>query len=911
MKIVIYALFFILVFFWWSISLLASQLITSDTTIKLEHGLWKSIFVHENYYLNPFSEFQVVIERDDDNILSYIVWWSEFWPEHDMFIRSDDSLETRVYRWWEKSQSWVYSRIVLKQDTFDLIDGVYTPRQRVEVTEYYRIEYSHDTTSPECSWTYFSHDELWRKTFLLQENSWFNNYKYWFFLCEDHESWCICNDWDETCLERNDRIISVPQIIPHDSLIENNFYNSVWLEAQCILSPDKRIFYDTHAPQFIIKSWQYEFDEYSSKEYVMIDALRYDGVDIPWKNYYNIHEVLQLEADSSREFYVDVIDELLNSNEWVSGISHFQIRLFKQSNNIFSQIFQTSQSFDFYNIDAQKKDADIKQIGLHEYEAFRSSFSEVGSYKMYISAEDFAGNDSRIGLRYDVIPWDIDPTRAIVKTDNRYTQYADFQDFYSYTITLRDRYWNIIPDQEIFQLKHDCHDLLNCDQIFQSTISNDQDEITAIDVYDVTERSDEHWNIYFNVRSFAPWKFSESFSFQSISQWEITEFFVYWNENTFLHLVTWTLFADIDWVWQDKLPIWETTDYLLALNKHRHIEWDITLSSDFENYILPNTSSATFTLSGSLRAAWQNITFTWIYDTDLSSDEHHSLTLQISQNEISPIKIEYVIDGYTVQRRLSASVLQDQVIHIWWSDSDIEPLRIIWVDNVTKDNNLIFSHSDIRNNLRREILRSIQTRVHGTTLWWVKYINGNRINWDIYRIGWTPDFHTLAVRDANVLIENDFNVWWSPVGIIVLKSTWYNVEWWYEDIWNLYISSNVSQIHAMVYTDGSVISTTPTWEIVTSNISQRETQLTNQLYLKWSVFSRNTIWWAYEQDNQFTLPGWRITENQDLAVQYDLEHLRYWNSNCLEVEEVCRFPNYTIIEYDSRIISSPPPFFNQ
>ena len=825
-----------------------------------------------------------------------------------MFVSASDSLDTRVFQWWQLTQSWVYSRIVLKEDTYELIDWVYTPRQRVWVTHYYRITYSHDTTPPVCVQEFLSHDELWRSTFTLENNAWFSVYKYWFFLCEDQESWCICED--DACFERDGRVVSSPKIIPHNSTITHTFHNSVWLESTCSLSDNNKIFYDTQAPAVIIYNWEDRLEDIFSKEYVTIDGLRYDENDIPGKLYFSYRETLELKADKNRDLSLEFIDALKDSTEWVSGISDIYIRLFELSDNSVRELGDFTKSYEPFNIDGTIVEQDIKQLSLSEISSFQKSFTQVGVYKLYVSVKDFAWNDTRVSLTYRILPWEIDPTRVIVEVDERHTRYADFQEYYRYELTLRDTYWNIIPNAEIFQLQHNCWDLLNCKWLSQNMTWEYPSWVAAINIFDITNRSDENGVISFSLRSFAPGIFTESFSFQIFIENDISELFISGSENTFRNVVTGRLLAEIDGIWQDTLPIWEISNYLIELERLRDISWNINISDNFTSFIVTNNPSANFTMSGSLQVTWEYISFRWIYDTSLPEDSHQSLKLQITNDNRSPIIINYTIAWYRVETFLSNSETDNQALSLWINISDIEPLRIIWLDNFSINDNTIFSDSDIRNILRGEVLRTLRSRTHGTIVWRVLYIDGTRINGDIYRLQGNPNYRTIIVRDANILIESDFNIWWAPVWIIAIKSTWYSVDDGYRDVWNIYINSNVSQIHAMMYADGAIVSTHG-WEIISSQSPERNSQLSQQLYIKWSIFSRNTVWWSTEQDWQYRLPGWRGSDNQDVAVQYDFEKLRRWNNNCIQIEGVCRFPNYTIIEYDNRILSSPPPFFNR
>ena len=897
-------------------SVAASLLIEEDTIYEKQHGVWRTMFVHEDYYINPFHDFQIIVERDDENILRYIVWWREFWPGHSLFIDQNDAFSKRTLQAWTEQEPWIYTKIILKENTYERIDWVYTPTQLVGATEYYRVEYHHDTTEPNCSWTFFSHDEVGTKLFQLPEYRWFNEPKYAFFLCEDRESWCLCEDNSDDCFISWNRVFSTPQKIPHGATIHSNFFNSTWLEWECTLQESQYIYYDTIPPDISILIDE-EIVDTSLREYVSLWWRILDGEDISNRRYYKITEDILFKADSNKDIVVQVSDFMQDSEDhaWVSWVKSIDLQLFHSSENWYKK--RDHKSFAY-----QWEWLDTRDISLHSISSIRDTFSRAWKYQIYVSIEDFAGNKSRVGFNYRVIPWDIDPTRVVIRTKSRHMKYADNTDYYNYSITLRDNYGNIIPNKEIFNLEHNCNNQPNCKEIFQHMTDGSSSWRTTLDIFNTNYTSDEEGNIYFSIRSIAPWVFTESFNFE-LYIWdenyqdtqELQTISAFWNENTFLSPITWKLLSEIDGTWQETLLANQETQYFLTADIHNNLNLDFTLSNDFESYINTPVAGSDFTLSWSLNQVDGGIIFSGIFSSDVDTlDQTPYIT--INDNQISPIILTYIMWWYEITRNLSSEKLHNTPITLRIEDNDIDPVKVIWLQtwvDISSENWEIstMSSSDVRNNFRRDVLRSLQSRIHNTTVDWVKYINGTRLSWDTYSIAWTPDFETLIVRDANIVIENNFNIWWSPVGIISVTSNAYSVEnQWYQNIWNIYIDAQVWQIHAMMYADWAVVSTI-NWSVIPYSSSQRSEQFWNQLYIKWSIFSRNTVWWSQMIQDTYILPGGIVTQNRDLAAQYDFEQLRQWNNNCYEYLWVCRFPNYTIIEYDSRIISSPPPFFNQ
>lgn len=917
MKKIIFTSLCILCFF--HTELYASSIhVYEDISITKSHGLGQTLFVHETYNLNPFLDYQIIVERDGDDILGYRVWWKIFWPWHSLFISSSDSEGVRTWQWWKEKQSWIYTKIILKEDTFQLIDGIYTPNQIVWVSEYYRVEYDHDMTEPLCSDTFYSHDIFWENTFRIWSSRWFREEKYVFFLCEDRESWCQCDWVSWNCFISQWRVLTSPVLLEHGKTASANISNTTWLNNQCTLPASGSIFYDTEAPDVRILVDGSVLDM-TLREYVRVDEQRYDGQDISGKKYYNLDELISFKATQDKDISIEAFDIYpAIATEGVSWIQSITLALWKRNGQTWAKTFSENLDYPQFNPDGSLTIEDKKTIDIWTIDAIKNTFSQVWEYQMYIWVRDFAGNESRVGFRYRVVPWDIDATRTLIQADQQNTKYALTTQFYRYSLTLRDSFGNPIPNKEIFNLSHSCIGQINCFDIRQDMTWDTPAGIRTLQIFDEENTSDAQWVVYFSIRSNAPWIFSEAFRFQ-IYNWDdsyenvssFTSVSSFWSENTFLKPVLWVLEANTWAWWNNILPIWEEARYRIRALEYDTLGLEYTLSDDFDIYVDAPQDGTEFTFSWSLERVDDTIEFLWLFESTLPEDREHLSLLKIQDENLSPIVIQYVLDGYVVSYRLSTGVMGDAPLQLWVSQDEIEPVRIIGQSVVSTGNIWWNNTQDIRNILRSNIIRNLWSRTHNTTVAWVKYIDGAQLSGNTYVINGSPDFRTLVVRDANIQFEGDFNIWGSSIGIIALKSTWYSVsERWYNDVGNIYIEGNVSQIHAMIYADGWLISTS-WWNVVSSQSSLRSSSLSRQLYIKWSVFSRNTLWGSILTNGLYILPWGQTTSQQDIAVQYDLHHLRRWNNACIEISGVCRFPNYLIIEYDSRIVSSPPPLFSQ
>jgi len=209
-------------------------------------------------------------------------------------------------------------------------------------------------------------------------------------------------------------------------------------------------------------------------------------------------------------------------------------------------------------------------------------------------------------------------------------------------------------------------------------------------------------------------------------------------------------------------------------------------------------------------------------------------------------------------------------------------------------------------------LNGDQVRVAGTNnLWGIKTLV---VEWgDIF-------------IDANITdVAGDNDIMW----MIAIE------KWWVG--WNIIIDSDVTDLHVVMYTDRAILSSV-WWNIADWNTP--DTQLANQLYIKWSVFSKNTIWWALNSPYECPFYEQNIC-NEVVAKKYDLGFLRRYilvsevdaageptwvmlpsnggaesemgdgdNTNTASQSWKSWYRVYPIvIEYNPLIQTAPPPFF--
>lgn len=273
-----------------------------------------------------------------------------------------------------------------------------------------------------------------------------------------------------------------------------------------------------------------------------------------------------------------------------------------------------------------------------------------------------------------------------------------------------------------------------------------------------------------------------------------------------------------------------------------------------------------------------------------------------------------------------------------WQESSWDVIRLMW--EITK--------SSLRSEIKRTAYDLISNVIPNN---WNNIINtlnfNNNEDWVSILKGDAIYFWDLEWD--NVIIDNNVTLsswqktiiihWWNLyirwniitnwnwlLWIIVLTDNQWN--WW-----NIYIDPDVTQIHSVMFADRSLLSYRYNSTLCNTykNLCELDWNtsfetLRHQLYIRWSVFSQNTIWWSIKDPSvcPYYLTSWcdYIT-----ATKYDLNFLRKYhiiddpdspwvkNPAWLNTVSVFNYPHEyakypIVIEYNPRIQLTPPPWFS-
>jgi len=384
---------------------------------------------------------------------------------------------------------------------------------------------------------------------------------------------------------------------------------------------------------------------------------------------------------------------------------------------------------------------------------------------------------------------------------------------------------------------------------------------------------------------------------------------------------TWILkVSDDNWnTWNAQPSLWTKQLYNLWLEQESSLVWN-----NLFNYSLDDFTNKVEPISSWLEL--QDIVLSW---STLNSDNWTLFEARINTSvdatqldkpwiQVNKPIINYELDWENVSYYLSDWVEWNDSTPIKSEWDEFLWVEVIWTlqwDGKSEFTGQESNFSDLsKSDVRVAIRKNAYYLIKGMTSWQIssgiKYLE-----WDINfsEIGDLEGIETLIIKDWNLIVDQNVNEEWKKLWIIILKDN-YNINSDYDISWNVYVSSWVDYINAIIYADWWLISADLYWNPYTNDSLIRTNNLKNQLILKWSLFTRNTIGWAILAWGYYLLPGWEQTNDFNKAMIYDLNYIRRWNNWCEDnnADWTCDlYNNPFVIIYNPSIQTNPPVWFDE
>ena len=327
------------------------------------------------------------------------------------------------------------------------------------------------------------------------------------------------------------------------------------------------------------------------------------------------------------------------------------------------------------------------------------------------------------------------------------------------------------------------------------------------------------------------------------------------SSNSFL----WIVYSDLLWykyIW-NLVGIWNLTN----------IWWTIVLDPSNQNTWWDVVSWAAFNLEDSILVKWllwkdknQTAQVTWDQVNNELNNDQDSVILEVDiykakldsyvnrnieklTRNVKSINERYYIDSSDLDNWVIDSWSELIVNSLMNNDKDIYYFNYEWQENISASNE----------DNKWEILE---------IRWWT-YDPSDFTDYQV----WVNWHKTVIVKWGNIYINSDiYNSDTNSILVLVAKRDDDNNNNW----WNIYINPNVTNIDAVIIAEWSIINYD--WSSVVTN----KDSLMNQLYIYWSVFTKNSIWSTespYWSDGYISYPN-----NLTIwAEKYDLWKLRYFS----------------------------------
>ena len=242
----------------------------------------------------------------------------------------------------------------------------------------------------------------------------------------------------------------------------------------------------------------------------------------------------------------------------------------------------------------------------------------------------------------------------------------------------------------------------------------------------------------------------------------------------------------------------------------------------------------------------------------------------------------------------------DSAMLIKWCEKRTLWVKILWTwkhqwkwDKTWQDTDFVnLNQEEVRKNIHKNANDLIRNRDTGKKINQVYFNDKTTIYSNISND--LADWDTVIIKNWNFVIDQNID---KQIGIIVLKDG-YNVSPETPDGGNIFVTKDVTNIKAYIYSDWAIMSKDVNWK------NYKDEELATPLTINWSIFSRNTIWWAvaWIWDHKYLLPWGKKTSDFKLAEKYDLNYLRK--------AKLCWEQDFSLkLNYESGIQTKPPKWF--
>lgn len=549
--------------------------------------------------------------------------------------------------------------------------------------------------------------------------------------------------------------------------------------------------------------------------------------------------------------------------------------------------------------------------------------------------------------------------------------YANWNDAYKISLDLSDEYWNPLINIANWIRNIEVTATFN-NQLYANQLDNSQAYNSAISLFwsihkphnstDISSYSGPlttvwwDWKYEINITSLAPTKAWNNIKLESLS-YNITSYITAF-EDTKSYIST-TVNQELNFKSLLEVTSTNNNDWLVNIGTPLDFETTITKTWNLnidEFYLYHLMDLWFFNLAISIQdivnTSWNNYYWVWYNKTTNTSSvswyeyfkttEKNDFKLENSESNIiyknsyfpntwttykfswtpkviywAPAEagityssiIEYIIGTkvfkYNSLTTSASSAIVDNVLKVWWAltDSDSVFERTSWSNYLKITNEL--NKPEVKAMVEKNVVRLTAWLSNWDTENWIYYKE-----WEYTLSSWSTWVETIIIKwwDLNITKDIAYNLTQMKWIIVLEDENW---NWW-----NIYIDRGVKNISAVIYADKSVISWEPNWTFYSNQMSA-----TSQLYVRWSIISNNTVWWA--DMVPYKCPYNITCNNFEEAKRYDFNYFRNyietmedWINDNNIYDPAVNVPAWDqkyafIINYDSRIQTNPPKGFTK